>query len=254
MLCAFDQAASAKLARPSDGSQLLRCRAEGLQADTAWERIPQGCPHGKVKACGPRRAIRKNMEHSDDLHLVELSAPISAISLPWAVAVMNHRREKTLGRYLLNHRIDFFLPLLQSTAPLFPGFLFVAAPAEMGLSDLKKDSREATGVPCVLSWIQPTGYLQTRLSQELLFLSRESAEQRTARVIPEPRMGVPVRIASGPFMGLTGLVEGSTRSSSRPRMMVQILTLGQWISCEIDRNCIELDYTGTRSCKSELLA
>jgi transcriptional antiterminator RfaH len=146
------------------------------------------------------------------------------------------RQEKPLARDLFRAEVPFFLPLIQrtiyrgrriqSSVPMFPGYLFLFGSDQERLRAICTDRvsqllvvHDAKTLVQDLSWIH-------RLIQASALLSPE----RTLRA------GRQVRITSGPLAGLEGTLEVG---KGRKRLVVGVHLLQRGVSLELGETLVE---------------
>ena len=156
----------------------------------------------------------------------------------WFVIHTKPKREKKLAQYLLERDITYFLPLNNSvrkyqyrqikfTKPLFSGYMFAM------LSDKQKQNILVSGYIA--------NYLKVFSEDELLTDLRQihggfekGAEYETHVYFGK---GTKVRIKSGPFVGLYGVVEDATKAD---KLILQIHFLRKAVSISIKPNQLEI--------------
>lgn len=164
-------------------------------------------------------------------------AVASARDSRWHVLQTKTRQEKALAATLDAAGVSHFLPLTPRVryhggrrrivqAPLFSSYLFVWGPNEAAYFAMRtKRVARFVDVPD-----------QGRLDEELQHL--RAALERGGQLDPYPFLtrGRRVRVRAGPFQGVEGLVEERTDAD---RLVLQIQTLGQATSLEIDADLLE---------------
>jgi transcription antitermination factor NusG len=155
----------------------------------------------------------------------------------WHVLHVRPRCEKKIATYCSQNGIATDLPLRQETKiyqrrkvtvekPLFPGYVFVFfTPDERGVV-LK--SNQIVRIIEVLD--------QNQLVRELDQIRRVLAIDPTLGASEAFSKGRRVRIVSGPFQGLEGIVE-TVRGQTRVHLNVEIL--GQAVVLEVDTELLE---------------
>jgi transcription antitermination factor NusG len=170
----------------------------------------------------------------DDL----LDAPPPADSeRRWWAAYTKARQEKAFARELAKFAVPFYLPLVERSTlvrgrrvqvwtPLFSGYVFLFVGEDERLRALKTNR---------LSQLIPVSD-QERLRRDLAQVQKLIATQ--AEVTLEPRIvpGQRVRVKTGAFMGIEGLVE-SRRGGYR--LIVEVSFLQQGVSVELDELSVE---------------
>lgn len=161
----------------------------------------------------------------------------------WYACYTRARHEKRVDALLRERGIETFLPLVQRERqwadrkklvefPLFPSYLF-------GRFTLRGVHQVLT-TPGV-STIVRTGGRPTPIPDEELDNVRLFAEALSLSGIdPEPRPyveeGQQVRIKSGPFEGVTGVV---VERRGRKRVLVGLEAIGQGLEIDIDRAALQ---------------
>ena len=146
----------------------------------------------------------------------------------WLVAHTKPRREKKLAEYSLRKEINYFLPLKDSTRiyqnrkivftkPLFPGYIFVKCSREE-----KQDLTRSGHIAGFLKVIDEKGFLHD-LKQIFAGKIKGGNLEKTDYY----ESGTRVEIISGPFTGLTGVVEDQNNVTE---VKLQINLLRQAVS------------------------
>jgi len=162
----------------------------------------------------------------------------------WFVIHTKTRQEKVFEQTLGAMNIACFLPLVskvcyygrrqnRTQVPLFPGYVFLRGELD--------DAYSADRTKRVVRIIRVVD--QQRIHRELwsLYLA---LTQDDAPLDPFPYLkeGIWAEVRSGPFQGLQGVIE--KRDCRDNRILLQIETLGQAMSLEIDASLIEpMEYT-----------
>lgn len=162
----------------------------------------------------------------------------------WFVLHTRSRQEKALSADLAAMRVLHFLPTVQTVRyhgkrkaavelPLFPSYLFL-----LGTLD---DAYAADRTKRLARIIRVAD--QDRIARELQSL--HLVLEKGAGLEPHPYLakGVWVEVTAGPFRGVQGQVE---RYNSPGRLVLQIESLGQATSLEIDRDLLQ--PIGDRQC------
>lgn len=156
----------------------------------------------------------------------------------WFVLRTKARQEKVLAQDLEARGIPHFLPLVTCTKfyggrrarvelPLFPGYLFLRGDVDQAY--------EADRTHRVAQIIRVPD--QQRMDQELRSIHIALSAEATLDPFPFLRNGVRVEVREGPFRGLQGIVQDRTRLD---RLILQVETLGQAVSLEIDGSLLDL--------------
>jgi len=159
------------------------------------------------------------------------------LSDSWHVIHTKPRQEKALANSLSQMKIAFFLPLLCQTRiyghrrrrveiPLFSGYLFLRGSVEATYAAL--DTRRAVRAIRVVD--------QDTFDHEMKQIDLALRGQGVLDPYPFIEVGRRVRVKSGPFCGLEGLVDARKRDD---RIILIVQTIGQATSLEIDASLLE---------------
>jgi len=154
----------------------------------------------------------------------------------WTAAHTKPRCEKVVAEYCDRHDLSFYLPLrrrakryqrrlVETFLPMFPGYIFVQLD-EAAKTRLLQSHK----VVHVLSIDDVCEKVLVAELQELQKLE-ELAKEEEVIVRPELVPGKLVLICSGPFEGLTGVIE---RRQKETRVSINVELLGQSASVIID--------------------
>ena len=158
----------------------------------------------------------------------------------WFVIYVRSKHEKNVHLALLDKGIDASLPIKtvirkwsdrkkKIKLPLFRGYVFVNI-------DLTIDKLNVLQTPGVVKFIG-IGKEPSRIPDEQIhwmhIMSAESTSIRTEKEIP---VGQRVRVITGPFKGIGGVVK---RNGSRSRLVVLIESIMQTISVDIKSEYLE---------------
>jgi transcription antitermination factor NusG len=158
-------------------------------------------------------------------------------ALRWRVLHTRSRQEKAVAEALEAAGVEHYLPLVRRVrryarskrvveAPLFPGYVF--------LHGTREDAFLVAGAGRVANIIDAPD--QAALARELRHLRHALEVAGDLDPFPYLKEGRPVRVRSGPFKGVEGLVE---RYHPARRLVLRIQTLGQAASVEIDPGLLE---------------
>lgn len=150
----------------------------------------------------------------------------------WWVVRTKSRQEKALAWSLKGLGIDYFLPLVPkpqkckgrmrtSIAPLFNGYLFFKGTEEQRINALKT-SRVAQIIEVEA---------QKQIEKELTSLAIATEEQSDLQLCDFVKRGQRVKIVSGPFMGMNGIVK---TKKNKKRVILNIDAIRQAVVVEID--------------------
>lgn len=173
-------------------------------------------------------------------------APITALTETWPdesigawfVLRTKARQEKILAQDLGSRGIGHFLPLITCTkfyagrrarveTPLFPGYLFLRGDVDQAYeADRTRRVAQIIRVPD-----------QQRMDRDLRNIRLALGVDAALDPFPFLRAGVRVEVRAGPFRGLQGVVQDRTRLD---RLILQVETLGQAVSLEIDGSLLDL--------------
>jgi transcriptional antiterminator RfaH len=138
----------------------------------------------------------------------------------WAVARTLVRREKFAADHLEGAGFETFAPKT-TTGPLFPGYLFVrigdvwrAIDRTIGVLELVKFGEAPARCP-----EREVEALMDRVDPDGLIRLPDPPKPARRKAIP---IGAKVKIASGPFRGLTGIYAGQT-PRERERILLNLL-------------------------------
>jgi transcription antitermination factor NusG len=157
----------------------------------------------------------------------------------WYVAHTKPRQEKMLASHLERFGVYNYLPLTQrktrspstqrisrSIVPVFPGYLFFNGSEEQRYRALTTNR-----IVNVLE-VANQGQLIAELTNIHFLLTSTNEFSVQARL----KVGQAGRIIAGPLAGLEGIVAGR---GSRTRLTLNVTTLGQSVSVEVDADDVE---------------
>jgi transcription antitermination factor NusG len=150
----------------------------------------------------------------------------------WWAVYTKARQEKALARDLFAHEIPFYLPLvprtslsrgrrIESLLPLFKGYLFIFVREEERVEALRTNRISR------LIGVDAPETLRRELWQIRQLIARKAPLVVEARLAPGRR----IRVKSGAFMGIEGVVE---EQRSGYRLIVEVSFLQQSVSVELD--------------------
>ncbi len=160
----------------------------------------------------------------------------------WHVIHTKPRQEKALVKSISGQGIHYFLPLVRQIRiyghrrrevelPLFPGYVFLRGTVEETYCAM--DTRRAVRVLSVTD--------QDGMDHDLHQIAMALRGEGVLDPYPYLREGVRVRVRSGPFCGLEGLVDAKKRGD---RIILIVRTIGRATSLEIDASLLEVIDTG----------
>ncbi len=162
----------------------------------------------------------------------------------WVVVRTKPRGEKRVFEYCSIHDVTAYLPLRRSVRryarrtvefkiPIFTGYVFCqVSPAQFATLN---------GCQNTAQIIRAKGDMELQLISELqnVQIFEDAMEDGEITVKPEITVGDLVKIKSGPFTGLSGIV---TRWKNKVRMSVNIEMVGQSAMLEVDAGEVEIDF------------
>jgi transcription antitermination factor NusG len=161
----------------------------------------------------------------------------------WYALYTRARHEKQVNRLLRERGIESFLPLVERTQQwkdrkkqvafvLFPSYIFVRS----SLDQLSG----ALSVPGVSTVVRNNGHPVAIAAEEIanvrLFAEALAANDWQAELVHLPRAGDHVRITTGPFQGVTGIV---VDRRNRCKILVGLETIGWGVQVEVDASAVE---------------
>lgn len=155
----------------------------------------------------------------------------------WYACYTRARHEKRVDRFFAERGIESYLPIVPQTRqwkdrkkvvnwPMFPSYVFIRfAPREVN---------QVLRVPGVVSVVRSNGELVSVSVEELENVRRFAHALATQQVQPDLRPyiaeGQWVRVADGPFEGITGIV---IERRTRRRVLVGLKAIGQGLEVDI---------------------
>ncbi len=163
----------------------------------------------------------------------------------WFAVYTTCRHEKRVAQHFGEREIGHYLPLYRAERkwrdgskvtldlPLFPGYIFVHIE--------KLERVRVLNVPGTLAIVCGTGHEPAPLPDDAIDALRMGQEQR--RIEPHPLLtaGQQVRIRSGAFAGMEGVV---VRKKSGLRVVLTLQQIMQSIAIEVDES--DIDPVGVR--------
>lgn len=157
--------------------------------------------------------------------------------MTWQVLHVRPRCEKKTAEFCRAGKLDFYLPLRSETKvyqrrkvtvekPVFPGYVFASFDREGRLELLKTNH--------IVRILTPGS--EDELLAQLDQVKKALAVDATLSTVTALKKGSKVRITSGPFMGIEGMVTG-LKSTNLVRLNVDII--GQAVVVEVDRTMLE---------------
>jgi transcription antitermination factor NusG len=161
----------------------------------------------------------------------------------WFAVYTSCRHEKRIAQHFGQREIEHYLPLYRAERkwrdgsrvtldlPLFPGYIFV---------HIKRAERSCVlSVPGALAVVGGTGGEPAALPDSAIHALRAGLMERKVEPHPMLRIGQQVRIRSGAFMGMEGIV---VRMKSGSRVVLTLEQIMQSIAVEVDES--DLDPVG----------
>lgn len=161
----------------------------------------------------------------------------------WYACGTRSRAEKKTDRLMRRHGIDCYLPLIERERqwadrkkrvefPLFPGYLFIRCrPHDLG------GVRNVPGIARILGTDgRPTPVQDDEIEGVKAML--DAARRSGVEPLPIDYVGPgePVRIASGPFEGMTGILVERRKGT---RLAVNLTAIRQAVCVEIPRTAVQ---------------
>jgi transcription antitermination factor NusG len=176
---------------------------------------------------------------SDTKSGLALEYPADYLESRWYVACTTPRHEKKVETQMLGKRIECFLPLYRSIRrwkdrrkqldlPLFPGYVFVRIPLKERLQVLQ--------VPGVLQFVSFQGKPAPLPEIEIQSLRNGLAVSAGVQPHPYLKVGRRVRVHSGPFSGLEGIL---VRKKEKFRLVLSIHLIQRSVAVEVDEADVE---------------
>ena len=173
-------------------------------------------------------------------HLVQapLELPVEYKEEHWYAVYTNPRHEKVVEQQIAHHGFESLLPLYKSVRrwkdrrkelemPLFPGYVFVRLPL--------KQRHRILQLRGVIGFVA-LGALPAALPESEIEALRRGLHYACAQPHSYLRVGRRVRVHSGPFAGLEGILK---RKKEKLRVVISIEMIHRSIAVEIDEDEIE---------------
>lgn len=170
-------------------------------------------------------------------------APAAPNTLRWFAVYTTCRHEKRIAQHFGYRDIEFYLPLYRSERkwrdgskveldlPLFPGYIFV---------HIRRSERTSVlSVPGAVAVVGGTGGEPAALPDDAIDALREGLMARKVEPHALVRVGQQVRIRSGAFAGMSGVV---VRKRSGLRVVLTLEQIMQSIAVEVGED--DLDPIG----------
>jgi transcription antitermination factor NusG len=176
---------------------------------------------------------------SDGLVQGELSKAPAYDCPQWYALYTNGRHEKRVVELLSNRQVNCYLPLYRSVRrwqdrrkevdlPLFPGYVFVRIALRSKLQVLT--------VPGVVQIVTFNGTPARVADSEIECLRQGLSSSTSVEPHPYLKVGKCVRVRSGPFAGMNGIL---VRRKHAFRLVLSIDLIMRSLSVEIDETEVE---------------
>ncbi len=176
--------------------------------------------------------IISSREQASDLNALHL--PESFLAPHWYAAYTCANHEKRVAAELQARAVEQFLPLYSSVRrwkdrrvnlelPLFPGYVFV----RLAL----RDRLRVLQIPSVVRLVGFNGLPTALPDTEMEVLRSGLSERLRAEPHPFQTVGRRVRIKSGPFAGLEGILK---RKKSNLRVVISLEIIQRSVAVDVD--------------------
>ncbi len=158
----------------------------------------------------------------------------------WTCLQTKPRWEKKLGRWLAEHQMACFLPVVHretvshrrrriTTIPLFPGYVFVEG------DRCKSDFRESR---CVHGVLKPVGPAAVERLHRELWAIWQGLEKGSRLELTRPlTKGQELEIVAGPFKGMRGRFDRWTQGH---RLVINMDLLNVGVAVCVSDGCVEV--------------
>jgi len=163
--------------------------------------------------------------------------------MDWNVLHVKPRCEKKMAEYCRYYGVEYYLPLRQETKvyqrrkvavekPVFPGYVFVGLlPAEREIPAQRETVVKCGSLVRIIEVRDQARFLH-EISQVRQALTIDSTLGASSSIVK----GKPVRILSGPFQGLEGVVSSVHGVT---RVVLNVDMIGQSVRVDADADMIE---------------
>jgi transcription antitermination factor NusG len=156
----------------------------------------------------------------------------------WHVLYLRPRCEKKMAEYCRQRLFPHYLPLRRETKiyqrrkvtvekPVFPGYFFVAFDGEGRLTLLKTNN--------IVRVLKP--HSRRQLLHQLAQIRKALAVDPSLGACAALRAGRRVRIQTGPFMGIEGIVRSL---KGKAKVCLNVELIGRAVAVEVDRQFLEV--------------
>ena len=164
-----------------------------------------------------------------------------AVGDPWFAVYTTCRHEKRVAQHMRQREIEYFLPLYLTKRkwrdgskvvlelPLFPCYIFVRVQ--------RAERAKVLSVPGALAVVNGTGGEAAPIPDEAILALRQGIA--TGRVEPHPLLtvGQRVRVHSGPFAGMSGII---ARKKSSFRVVLTLQQIMRSVAIEVEEDQVEV--------------
>lgn len=168
--------------------------------------------------------------------------PVNSEDLHWYAARLRANHEKRVAERMSDRNIEHLLPLYSSRRqwkdrkvsllmPLFPGYLFVRL--------CVRDRLRVLEVPGVAGLVGTRSQAVPLADDEIRAI--QGCVNAASRIAPHPYLSVGnrVRVRSGPFCGIEGII---VRTNNKARLVISLSLIQSSASLEIDQFELEPVY------------
>lgn len=160
---------------------------------------------------------------------------------PWFAIYTTCRHEKRVAQHMQQREIEHFLPVYETRRkwrdgskvllelPLFPCYIFVRM--------RRTERARVLSVPGALAVVNGTGGEAAPISDAAILALREGTAAGSVEPHSLVTVGQRVRIHSGPFAGMSGLV---ARTKSGFRVVLTLQQIMQSVAIEVDEDQVEV--------------
>jgi len=176
------------------------------------------------------------------------TAPVATDAPRWYAVYTYPRHEKAVAEQLEAKRVEAFLPIFESRSrwkdrnvkisrPLFPGYVFTRI--TMG------DRGKIVSIPSVVRILSFNGRPAEISDQEIENVRLCVGRGATLEAHPIPKIGERVRVCSGVFEGVEGIV---LDRKNKCKVIISISLIYQAVALEIDSKHLEPVRSASSAC------
>jgi transcription antitermination factor NusG len=158
--------------------------------------------------------------------------------MDWHVLYLRPRCEKKMAEHCRILDLKYYLPLRSQTKvyqrrkvtvemPVFPGYIFAAFDREGRVGLLRTNN--------IVRILEPPR--KRELLHQLAQVRKALAADPSLGACAALKSGRLVRILSGPFMGVEGMV---SKLKGTTKVCLNVELIGQAVAVEVDRECLEV--------------